>query len=63
MGEDLVFGCVGDVVAECLGEELVGGGEVLLAVAEEDKGTVVERSSGRLGNQCRLPLAGLARDE
>ena len=58
-----VFGGVGDVVAEGLGEELVGGGEVLLAVAEQHAGPVVERGPGRLGHQGGLAQTGLTRDE
>ena len=42
VGEETVLGRVGDVVVEGLGEELIGGGEVLFAVAEEDAGPAVE---------------------
>ena len=47
MGQELVFGCVSDIVAECLGEELVGRGEVLLAVSKQHEGTVVEGQARR----------------
>ena len=63
MGEELVLGGVGDVVAEGFGEELVGGGEVLLAVPEQHAGPVVEGGPGRLGHQGGLAQTGLARDE
>jgi hypothetical protein len=63
MGEELVLGSVGDVVAERFGEELVWGGEVLLAVAEQHASSGVEGSSGRLGHEGGLAQSGLARDE
>ena len=63
VGEELFLGGVGDVVTERFGEELVRGGEVLLAVTEEHAGPVVERGPSRLGDQCRLAQAGLAGDE
>ena len=63
MGAGAVFGGVGDVVPERLGEELVRGGEVLLAVAEQHAGPVVEGGPGRLGHQRGLAETGLARDE
>ena len=63
VGEELVLGSVGDVVPEGLGEELVGGGEVLLAVAEEHTGPGVEGGPGRLGHERGLAQTGLARDE
>ena len=63
VGQQLVFGGMGDVVAERLGEELVGGGEVLFAVAEQHAGPVVESRPGRLGHQGGLAQTGLARDE
>ena len=59
----LVLGGVGDVVAERLGEELVGGGQVLLAVPEQHAGPVVEGGTGRFGHQGGLAQAGLTRDE
>ena len=34
VGQELLLGSVGDVVPQCLGEELVGSGEILLAVPE-----------------------------
>ena len=61
--QELVLGGVGDVVAEGLGEELVGGGEVLLAVAEQHTGPGVEGGPGRLGHERGLAQTGLARDE
>ena len=63
VGEELLLGGVGDVVAQGLGEELVGGGQVLLAVAEEDTGPVVVGVLGRLGDQGGLAQPGLPRDE
>ena len=63
VGEELVLGSVGDVVAEGFGEELVGGGEVLLAVAEQHTGPGVERGPGRLGHEGGLAQTGLTRDE
>ena len=63
MGEELVLGGVGDVVPERFGEELVGGGEVLLAVAEQHTRPGVESGPGRFGHQGGLAQAGLARDE
>ena len=62
-GEELILGRVGDVVAEGFGEELIGGGEVLLAVAEQHAGPVVEGGPSRLGHQRGLARSGLARDE
>ena len=61
--QELVLGSVGDVVAERLGEELVGGGEVLLAVPEQHAGPGVEGGPGRLGHERGLAQTGLARDE
>ena len=63
MGKKVAFVGLGDVVAEGLGEELIGRGEVLLAVPEQHKGTVVERGSGRLGHQRGLTETRLARHE
>ena len=48
---ELVLGSMGDVVAEGLGEELVRGGQVLLAVAEQHAGALGEGRPGRLGHQ------------
>ena len=63
VGDELVFGRVRDVVAEGLGEELVGRGEILLAVPEQHAGPAVEGRPGRLGDQRGLAQPGLARDE
>ena len=51
VGQELILGGVGDVVAERFGEQLVGSGEVLFAMAEQHAGPVVEGGSGRLGHQ------------
>ena len=61
--QELVFRGVGDVVAEGFGKELVGGGEVLLAVTEQHAGTAVEGGPGRVGHQRGLAQTRLARDE
>ena len=46
-----------------LGEELVRGGQVLLAVTEENTGTGVECGPGHFGDECRLAQAGFTRDD
>ena len=46
-----------------LGEQLVGSGQILLAVAEQHAGPAVEGRPRRLGHHCRLAQARLARDE
>ena len=58
-----VLGGMDEIVAERLREELVGRGQVLLAVPEQHAGPVVEGEAGGLGDQGGLALAGLARDE
>ena len=63
MGQELTLGGVGDVVAEGLGEQLVGGGQILLAVAEQHAGPGVEGRPCRLGHHGRLAQTCLARDE
>lgn len=63
MGEQLVLGGMGDAMAECLGEELIGIGQVLFTMAEENTGPTVERRACCLGHDGRLALASLARDE
>ena len=63
VGQELLLGSVGDVVPEGLGEELVRGGEVLLAVPEQHTGPCVEGGSGRLGHERGLAQTGFARDE
>ena len=63
MGDELLFGGVGDVVAERLGEELVRRGEILFAMPEQHARPAVERSPGRLGDQRGLAQTGLTRDE
>ena len=57
---------MGDVVAERLGEELVGGGQFLFGVAEQDAGAVVVGRPGRLRHhrglaQTRFPETSTAR--
>ncbi len=51
---------MGDNGAERLREELVGSGEVLLAVPEQDTGPVAEGEAGRFSHEGALPLARLA---
>ena len=63
MRDELVLGSVGDVVAERLGEELVRGGEILLAVPEQHTRARVERGPRRLGDQRGLAQTGLTRDQ
>ena len=63
VGGELFLGGVGDVVAECLGEQLVGGGEILLTVSEQHAGPGVEGRPCRLGHHGRLAQTRLARDQ
>ena len=63
VGKELVLGSVGDVVADGFGEELVGGGQVLLAVAEQNTGPTVEGDPCCIGHERGLAQTGLARDE
>ena len=63
VGNQLILGGMGDVMPEGLGKELVGGGQVLIAVAEQHTGPSVEGSPGRFGHEGGLAQAGLARDE
>ena len=63
MREETVLGRVGDVVVEGLGEELIGGGKVLFAVAEEDAGPAGKSGPRRLRHQGRLADAGLTGDQ
>ena len=63
VGEKPLFGCLGHVVAEGLGKELVGGGEVLFTMAEEDACSSVEARSCRFADQRGLSEARLTRDE
>ena len=63
MGDELVFGGVGDVMAERLGEELIRRGEILLAMPEQHARPGVERGAGRLGHQRGLAQTGLTRNE
>ena len=63
VGDELVFGGVGDVMAERFGEELVRRGEILLAMPEQHARPGVEASAGRLGHQRGLAQTGLTRDE
>ena len=58
-----VLGGVGDVVAERLGEQLIRGGEILLAMPEQHARPAVERGPGRLGDQRGLAQTGLTRDQ
>ena len=55
VGEELVLGSVRDVVPECFGEELVGSGEVLLAVTEQHTGPVVEAARAASATRVVLP--------
>ena len=59
--EKLLLGCVGDVLAERFGEELIRGGEILFAMPEQHAGPFGERSPRRLGHQRGLAQARLAR--
>ena len=63
MVQELLLGGVGDEVVQSLGEELVGGGEVLLAVTEEHTSPIVEGGAGRFGHQRGLAQPGLPGDE
>ena len=51
------------VVSERLNEELIRGGEFLLAVAEQDAGTVSNGTPRGLGNEGGLPLSGFTGDQ
>ena len=57
---ELGLGRVGQVVAQRFGEELVGRGEVFLAVPEEDAGAAVVGAASGLGHECGLPQPGFA---
>ena len=50
-------------MAQRFGEQLVGGGEVFFAVAEQHAGPVCERNAGRFGHQGRLAQTSLTRDQ
>ena len=63
MCDELVLGGVAHVVAERLGEELIGGGKVLFTVPEQHTGTAVECGPGGFRDKRRLAQAGLTRDE
>ena len=63
VGDELLLGGVGDVVAERFGEELIRRGEVLFAMPEQHARPAVERGPGRLGDQRGLAQTGLTRDE
>ena len=55
VGDERCFGGEGDVVAQRFGEQLVGGGEVFFAVAEQHAGPIGERGRGPLrppGSSC-----------
>ena len=54
---------MGDIVAERLGDQLVGGGEVLLAVPEQHEGPLVEGGAGGLRHQGGLAQARFAGDQ
>src|ERR1700726_556202 len=54
---------MGDEVVEGLGEQLVRGGEILLAMPEEHAGPVVKGSPSSLGHESGLTQTGLTRDE
>ena len=61
--DELLLGGVGDVVAQRLGEELIGRRQVLFAMPEQHTPIAVERGPGRLGHERGLAEAGLTRDE
>ena len=63
MGQELVLGRMSDIVAECLGEELVGRGEVFLAVSEQHEAPIVECRPGRFRHQRGLPQPGFPGDQ
>ena len=63
VGEELILRGVGDVVPERLGEELVGSGQLLLAVAEEDHRPSLVCDPGCLGYEGGLAESGLTGDE
>ena len=63
MGQELILGGMSDVVPERLCEELVRGGQVLLAVPQEHARPALECRPGRLGDKGGLAYAGLTRDE
>jgi len=63
VGDKFSLAGVGDVVTEGFGEELIGRGEVLLAVTEQHAGAAVERGAGRFGHQRGLAQTGLTRDQ
>ena len=52
-----------DVVAERFGEELVGRGHVLLAVAEQDGSARAMRGTSGFGQEGRLPEPGFTAHE
>ena len=63
MCPELVLGTVGDVVPDGPGEELVGGGQVLLAMPEQHTGAGGEGGTGPLGHERRLSETGLTGHE
>ena len=63
MVEELLLTGVGHVVGERLAEELIRGGQVLLAVPEQHARTLIERGLRRSGQQRGLAHAGLSRDQ
>jgi hypothetical protein len=63
VGEEMFLWGVSDVLAKGLGEELIGGGKVLLAMAEQHARSVIERRSCRLGHQGGFAQTGLAGDD
>ena len=60
---ELVFGGMGDVMAERLREELVRGREVFLAMPEQHARARIERGARCLGDQRGLAQARFTRDE
>jgi hypothetical protein len=54
---------MGDVVTEGLSEELIGVGEILLAVSEQHDCPSVEGGASRLGHEGGLAETGLSRDQ
>ena len=63
VGDELLLGGVGDEVAQRFGEQLVGSGDVLLAMPEQHTRAAVERDPGRLRDQRGLAETRFPRDQ
>ena len=59
VGDQLILAGMADKVAQGLREQLVGSGQPLLTVPEEDTGPILLGPSGHLGRQGRLALSRL----